>query len=144
MTFPLRSWRFICVSSVLFYSLMATELCSAYFLALKIFHNSILTFSSKCYPIKSNTGVLHSQASQEATLTLSGTQERYVNSRSPHFCSLNFYSRPLQNAEQKPLWRMNSMENKTSFMKSVVHGCQVDHSYWIYDSIHLVRRLVAS
>ena len=47
---------------------------------------------------------------------------------------------PLQNVKQKPLLRMNSMENKTSFMKSVVHDCQVvDHSHWNYDIIHLDR-----
>ena len=26
------------------------------------------------------------------------------------------------------------MENKTSFMKSMVHDCQVDHNYWNYDT----------
>ena len=55
------------------------------------------------------------------TFTLSGPQERYANSRSPDFCSLSYYSCPLQNALQKPLLRMNSIENNTSFMKLVVH-----------------------
>ena len=30
--------------------------------------------------------------------------------------------------------RMNSVENKTRFMKSMVHDCQVGHSYWNYTS----------
>ena len=80
--------RFLC-----FYAtLMATELHSAYYFpALKIFHNSILMFSSNCYPIESRrANCIHRP----------GPQEIYANSHSPDFCSLSFYSRPLQSAEQ--------------------------------------------
>ena len=51
---------------------------------------------------------------------------------------------PFEKAEQKPLLRMNSIENKTSFMKSVVHDCQVDHDHWNNNIMHLVRRLVVN
>ena len=89
--------------------------------------------------LKNRANIIH-RPSQGATFTLSGPQERHANSRFPDFCSLSLHSRPLQNAKQKPLLRMNSMENKTSFMKSVVYDCQVDQRYWNYDIIHLVRK----
>ena len=74
----------------------------------------------------------------------SGLQERYANFRSLDFYSLSFTSRPFQNADQKPLLRKNSTESKTSFMNSVVHDCQVDHSLWNYDIIRLVRMFVVN
>ena len=146
MTFLLRSWCFICVSSV--FMLLSWRLNYA----LPIFQHSkyFITRFSRFLQFATRSKArrayyIHRRGrGGGATFTLSGPQERYANTRCPDFCSLNFYSRPLQKAVQKPLLRMNSMENKTRFMKSVVHGCQVDHSYLNYDIIHLVRRLVVS
>ena len=52
---------------------MATELRSAYFLpAQKTFHNSILTFSSKCDPVISRCANYIHRPGQEATFTRRG------------------------------------------------------------------------
>ena len=48
---------------------------------------------------------------------------------------------PLQNAEQRSSLRMNGIKNKTSFMKSEVHDCQVDQSHRNFDTLHPTRRL---
>ena len=56
-------YLFIIIFFFCFYAtLMATELRFAYFPARKTCHNSILSFPLKCYPVKSKTGELHSQA----------------------------------------------------------------------------------
>ena len=107
---PLRlynSWiaqprRFHCslgaLSAFLYFyaTLMATELRSAYYLlALKTFHNSIRTFSLKCYPVKSRQASCIHRLGQEAIFIQSGPQERYANFRFKVFYSLCFTPAPL-------------------------------------------------
>ena len=132
--------RFLC-----FYArLMATELCFAYFAALKTVQNSILTFFSKCYPRKKQDGRITFTGLVMGLLPPCLDYRRGMPAPILQtFAPLAFTPALLQNTEQKPLLRMNSMENKTSFMKLVVHDCQVNHRYWNYDK-HLVRRLVVS
>ena len=121
-----QPWCFRCTLGTLYvfplllcYSLM---LRSAYYLpALKTFHNSILMCILKCFPIKSRPVNYIGQVRTVGSMLLL-----------PH----------LQNAKLKPLVRIKSMGKKTSFMNSVVHDCQVDHSPWNYNIICLVRRLV--
>ena len=93
-------------------TLMATELRSAnYLIAFKSFPYSILTFSSNCYAVKRKTGnYMHRPG--KGLLHLVWTAREVCQLPLQRFLLPKFLLPPLQNAEQKPILRMNSMENK--------------------------------
>ena len=94
------------------------------------FFFSFFLFSTKdCSYVASFCQCLADKGNGESivhfVLSPSLDRRRGMPTRAP----VSVYSCPLQNAEQKPLLRINSMKNNTSFMKSVLHDCQVDHSH---------------
>lgn len=134
MTLPLRSWHLICFSSR--FMLFSWHLI--YIMPIFCQHSKGFITRSHVFfrmvPHQKQTGILHSQ-------TWSGSNIHPVWTAVWEVCQLplprlphtKLFFSPRQNAEQKPLLRQKSMENTTSFMKSVVQDCQVDHSDWICD-----------
>lgn len=117
---------------------LSLRCCTAdYLLALKPFHNLILMFHMylRCHPIKC-TDELHSQVWPGDYVHQVWTTGEVSQLPLPiRLVPKPSQTRPIQNAEQKPQLNLNSMENKATFMKSLVHNCQVDYSMHV---IHVV------
>ena len=135
-TLPLCSWRFINVPSTLM--LLSWRLNYAHddcFCATAGY--PISTFIKDAIPPQAG-GILHLQVWGRL---LSPSLDRRRDIPTPALRLLLpklSEPRPSRTPSKKSPLSLNSVENKMSFMKSLVHDWQVDNSHWNNDIIHLV------
>ena len=133
--FPQRSWRFICVSSAFMLLSWRLNYALPIYQHSKHFITRFSRFLQNAPPIKARWANYIHKPGQGAAFTLSGEVCKLLL---PRLLLPKLLLPPPSECRAEAPLRMNSMEKKTSFMKSVVHDCQVNHSYWNYDIIHLV------
>ena len=129
-TFPLGSWRFICISSAsMLFSWRLNYALPSICQQSKQFIIRFSRFLQNATPSKADGRITFTDLVRRL-LSPSLDRRRGMSTPAPRLLlsKVLLPSPPERRADA--LLRMNSMPNKTSFMKSVAHDCQVDHSHW--------------